>query len=185
MQAASGDGAALYATHCTACHGTAGRGDGVAARYLFPKPRDFTRAKYKIRSTAMGDVPTDEDLLGTLDRGIPGTAMPSFGHLPAADRAALVKHLKALAVIDDGGKQVNLFERFGAPRIITVAKELPATPELVKKGETLYKVQGCAKCHGEGGIGDGPSASTLVDDGGFPIPPANFTRGLYKGGPTA
>jgi high-affinity iron transporter len=34
--------AALYTTHCGVCHGTAGRGDGPAARGMDPPPSNFT-----------------------------------------------------------------------------------------------------------------------------------------------
>lgn len=37
------DGAALFAAHCAACHGDAGRGDGTAAAGQRPRPADLTR----------------------------------------------------------------------------------------------------------------------------------------------
>jgi len=36
-------GAKLYKTHCAACHGGTGRGDGPAGTGLTPKPADLTR----------------------------------------------------------------------------------------------------------------------------------------------
>jgi len=36
--------AADYTTHCAVCHGTAGRGDGPAAKGLTPPPADLTDA---------------------------------------------------------------------------------------------------------------------------------------------
>ncbi|MGB9381229.1 MAG: cytochrome c [Candidatus Binatus sp.] len=33
--------AALYSNKCAACHGTDGKGDGPAGKYLNPKPTDF------------------------------------------------------------------------------------------------------------------------------------------------
>ena len=41
---------------------------------------------------------------------------------------------------------------------------------------------GCAKCHGVGARGDGPSAGTLTDDWDQSITPYDFTRGSYKNG---
>lgn len=35
-------GAETYKLYCVACHGEKGKGDGVAAAALNPKPRDFT-----------------------------------------------------------------------------------------------------------------------------------------------
>lgn len=178
-----GDGAALFRTHCVACHGDQGAGDGPAARYLFPKPRNFTTGKFKIRTTATGDMPLDSDLDGVLRRGIPGTSMPSFAFLTAAERKSLVDHLKTLSVAKlPDGKVINHFANRPNPRAIPVKEAPPATPELLARGAQLYRQQGCAQCHGESGVGDGPSAATLRDDAGYPIPPVDFTRGLYKGG---
>lgn len=44
--AAFADGAATYAATCAACHGTAGKGDGVAAAGLTVKPADFSQATF-------------------------------------------------------------------------------------------------------------------------------------------
>lgn len=183
---ASPDGAALYAAHCGVCHGPQGRGDGPAAVYLFPKPRDFTLGKFKVRSTATGERPTDRDLLETLRRGMPGSAMPSFAHLPEEDLRALVGYVKTLAVrtLPDG-RTVRLFDDPQPPRVVPVGTEPAATAEKIEQGRRLYVRQGCAACHGETGVGDGPSALTLRDDWGYPAPPNNFTRGLYKGGSSA
>ncbi|MDE2059043.1 MAG: cytochrome c [candidate division NC10 bacterium] len=35
-----------YTTFCVPCHGPAGKGDGLAAASLNPKPRNFTDGKY-------------------------------------------------------------------------------------------------------------------------------------------
>src|SRR2546430_8550968 len=82
---------AVYNHACAWCHGKDGRGDGPAAfsinKYLSPRPRDFTRGQVKLRSTPSGQLPTDDDLLRTLERGIPGY-MPSFGGLTAGGARA-------------------------------------------------------------------------------------------------
>ncbi|MEK7334979.1 MAG: cytochrome c, partial [Candidatus Binatota bacterium] len=75
-------GKQLYNKQCAACHGPQGRGDGEAAYLLYPKPRDFVAAKYRMIST-WDRIPTDQDLFDTIARGMPGSAMPSWGHLPA------------------------------------------------------------------------------------------------------
>lgn len=177
---ARADGAALFATHCARCHGESGRGDGTAAEYLFPRPRDFAQARYKIRTTPSGQLPTDEDLLGTIKNGLPGSAMPSFAFLTGEEQRALIAHLKTLAVVE--GQTKNRFELVGPGTPVKVGDE-PA-PDLAR-GRKLYETMSCFKCHGDTGEGDGPSAPTLVDDNGFPAPPNNFTRGLFKGGATA
>src|SRR5438552_2696276 len=74
-------GKAVYVKWCAGCHGDGGAGDGPAASHMLPRPRDFTGAIYKIRTTASGQLPTDQDVLRSIDEGLPGTAMPSFSDL--------------------------------------------------------------------------------------------------------
>ena len=66
-------GRKLYETHCVACHGASGRGDGVAGRNLDPRPTNIARF------SKMG-MATDAYLYWTIaDGGTPlGTAMPPF-----------------------------------------------------------------------------------------------------------
>lgn len=181
---ASQDGASLFVANCAVCHGEAGKGDGPAAPFLFPKPRDLTRASYKIRTTAGGELPTDEDLFRAITNGLPGSAMPSFAHLSEQDRRKLVEYVKSLAVVEIGGQVKNLFEHRGKPRVIVPPAPPKLTDALLSEGRRLYREKGCAQCHGEQGLGDGPSALTLRDDLGYPIPPNNFRRGIFKGGGT-
>ena len=50
----SGDPMEIYTRHCTPCHGERGRGDGPAARFLDPPPRDFDRGAFRLVSTTNG-----------------------------------------------------------------------------------------------------------------------------------
>ena len=52
-------GKVTYDRWCSECHGVDGSGNGSAAGYMLPRPRDFTLALYNFRTTASGDVPTD------------------------------------------------------------------------------------------------------------------------------
>jgi hypothetical protein len=63
-------GKALYQRYCIFCHGAQGDGNGDSAPYLDPKPRDFTKATFKCRSTPSGDLPLDSDLYDTITRGV-------------------------------------------------------------------------------------------------------------------
>jgi mono/diheme cytochrome c family protein len=57
------NGRTVYAARCVECHGESGKGDGPGAYQLTPRPRDFTLARYKIRTTETGSLPTDDDLI--------------------------------------------------------------------------------------------------------------------------
>src|SRR5262245_53002898 len=100
-------GAEVYARQCAVCHGTAGAGDGPAAYLLAPAPRDFTSGRFRLVSTQNG-VPTDEDLVATLKRGMPGSAMPPFDWMPEPDLRALAATVRELAV---QGKARKLLEK--------------------------------------------------------------------------
>lgn len=76
-------GKASFAINCVACHGEKGRGDGVAAAALNPKPRNYATDSFK-----QGETP--DDLFKTMQTGVPNTPMVGFGHLPEEDRWALV-----------------------------------------------------------------------------------------------
>ncbi len=166
-------GKELYQKKCAVCHGTEGRGDGPAAYLLYPRPRDLTSGKFKIRSTPT--LPTDEDLLRTITTGIPGTSMPSWGALPEQDRTALVAYVKGLS---------DRFAEAGQ-RPISIPEPPRRTPALAALGKDLYAEAGCLECHGPKGRGDGSSAPTLKDDLGYPIVPYDFTvPGRMKGGST-
>ena len=71
-------GKELYDRWCAECHGYEGKGDGSAASYMLPRPRDFTPGIYQIRTTASGELPTDEDMFAVIRDGMPGTAMPGW-----------------------------------------------------------------------------------------------------------
>lgn len=171
---AASSGKQLFTAHCAVCHGPAGRGDGTAATFLFPRPRDFSKGLYKIRTTASGDPPTDQDLLDTLARGLPGSAMPSFSYLPEPDQRALVRYVKGLAA-----PEADITR---APRVIAASKPPPATAETAANGREIYARMGCASCHGESGRGDGPAAAELRDEWELPILAANLARGAFRGG---
>ncbi len=173
-----------FIKNCVVCHGEKGLGDGLAAKFLFPKPRNFSDVLFKVRSTSSGDVPTDQDLFDTVKNGMPGSAMPSFSYLREEERWNLVEYLKTLGVKKAGNREVNVWKIRRKPNVIKVPPEPELIAGLLSKGKELYldKNIACRECHGEQGKGDGPKASTLKDDWGYPIIPNDFTRGIYKGG---
>lgn len=172
--ASSERGKILYEKYCSTCHGLDGKGEGTAAIYLYPKPRDFTRGLFKFQSTPSGSLPTDEDVLRTLQRGMPGTSMPAWDRLADQDRRDLVAFIKGFS---------EKFTTDKPPQPLAVEQEPPVTSEMIRKGKTIFALARCWMCHGKSGAGDGPSSKDLVDDLGRPITPYNFTRArAYKGG---
>jgi cytochrome c oxidase cbb3-type subunit 2 len=165
-------GRAVYRQRCVGCHGGKGDGNGVAATFLSPRPRDFTAAVFKFRSTPSGALPTDGDLYRTVTRGVRWTAMPTWHELPDKDRLAVVAFIKTFSTRWKEEK----------PEPPVVASAPPAHAELIARGRDLYQRAKCWECHGEDGRGDGPSAAHLKDDLDRPIRPADFTRGQLKGG---
>jgi mono/diheme cytochrome c family protein len=88
----------LYRQHCAHCHGITGDGDGPAAAWMNPYPRDFRHAVFQYKSTPLGRRPTDDDLRRIVTQGAPGTAMPAFNHLDDREIDALVAYVKYLAI---------------------------------------------------------------------------------------
>jgi mono/diheme cytochrome c family protein len=84
----------VYGTYCVGCHGESGDGNGHAARFLDPKPRDFRLGRLKFAAVASGEAPRDDDYLRILEHGLSGTAMPSFALLPERERRAVIAYLR-------------------------------------------------------------------------------------------
>ncbi len=94
-------GEALYLKACDQCHGPKGDGQGVMADLLFPRPRDFLRGLYKVRSTPSGELPTDQDLFKVISLGMPGTSMPAWqGVLTDEQIWQLVHYVKTFTADD-------------------------------------------------------------------------------------
>ena len=91
-------GKQLYRRYCIGCHGPQGDGNGENATWIEPKPRDFTAAVFKCRSTPTGTLPTDDDLFNSVTRGFITTNMPAWKPLTNHNRADLVAYIKTYSV---------------------------------------------------------------------------------------
>ena len=182
-------GKAIYEQHCAACHGAGGDGNGPASVWLYPKPRNFSAGQFKIKSTPGQSLPTDDDLVQSVTRGLPGSSMPSFSYLGEPERRAVVQYVKQLtAYTDKSGKLINRFEAAAANGALAQPVEVPPEPAIgvqeLTLGREMFKKMQCALCHGETGAGDGPQVPTLKDAAGLPIRPRDFNTGLFRGGHT-
>ncbi|MCG8405921.1 MAG: cytochrome c [Phycisphaerales bacterium] len=137
------EGEIAYARHCTGCHGAEGDGNGEAAKFLHPKPRNFVSANFKFSSTRSGQLPTDEDLHRTIKEGLKGSAMPPFDLLPERTREALVAYIKTFSP--------KWKERMPASPIPFVHDPYllePDKSEAIARGEEIYHGYAmCWNCH--------------------------------------
>lgn len=168
-------GREVYAQRCVGCHGVKGDGNGLAATFLAPRPRDFTLGAFKFRTTPSGSLPTDGDLFRTVTRGVRWTAMPTWHEIPEKDRLAVIQYIKTFS---------EPWKEEKPEPAVVIPEPPPATPELLQQGAALFDKAKCWQCHGREGRGDGPSADELTDDLGFAIRPTDFTKGQFKGGST-
>ena len=161
-------GKPLYTRYCAGCHGDDGDAQGENAQWIDPKPRDFTLATFKCRSTPSGSLPTDEDLFNSVTRGFVTTNMPPWVALTPQNRVDVVSYIKTFAARWQTAKP-------GTP--ITILPEPAPTIQSILHGRELFQRMECWKCHGPAGHGDGPSAKTLTDNKDDPIRPYNFQTG--------
>lgn len=167
-----------YRGLCIGCHGREADGNGAVweladkwgnGHRLPRKPRDFISAVFKVRSTPSGSLPTDRDLFMAISRGLVADEdMPAFKFLPERDRWAVIAYIKTLSPV-----WVEEAEYQDDP--IEVTEPPLPTAELVAAGKDVYLEMKCAKCHGDEGKGDGPSAPELEDDNGLSIEPRDFS----------
>ncbi len=165
-------GARIFGSFCAPCHGSRGRGDGPAAPYLDVPPRVLVDAQFRLRSTPSGSLPTDRDLYRTVTEGVAGTPMRSFREtLSPHDRRSVVAYVKSLN------------PRFADAALVAASIPIPPAPRVdVRRGARVWRVAGCAECHGARGRGDGPSNATLQNERGQSSPSHDFSRGFLKRG---
>lgn len=185
----------LYARHCAFCHGVDGDGSGPAADYLDPAPRDFGTGRFALASTTNG-VPSDDDLVRTLSRGMPGSAMPSWGWMSETELHALAVHVRALATRRMTKHLQELAQRRAwtmttgearrmAEQRLTAGEPIEPGPAASQSDATLARgkrayLEHCAACHGIDGGGRTP-VEVWQDTYDFKLA-RDFTAGIMKGG---
>lgn len=200
-------GAAVYAHNCRQCHGVTGDGNGPAAAYLLPKPRDYRPGIFKFTSTTYGSKPLREDLIRTVKRGIAGTSMPSFRLLPEEELEAVIDYVLVLthrgeleSQLADAAEFDGQVDAKAVPSMVeTIVSKwttsraqvvYPVTPmpvftaKSVADGKQAFLTKGCSKCHGEDGRGQ-TKENIGVDSWGNPTKAADLTSGMLRGGTEA
>ncbi|MCA9035804.1 MAG: c-type cytochrome [Planctomycetaceae bacterium] len=197
-------GQKVYMHRCVQCHGVNGDGEGPVARFMYPRPRDYTRGIFKFTSTPYGYKPRHEDLMATLRRGVTGTSMPAFNLLPKEDLEAVVDYVVVLSQRGELEYQLAMeaeaAEELDPDYIPEFAEDVtrrwndakssltqPLTPEpeltmeRVELGRQAFLSKGCSKCHGEDGRGQ-TKDNIGNDSWGHPTRAADLTSGMLHGG---
>jgi DMSO reductase family type II enzyme heme b subunit len=185
-------GRELYKFRCEVCHGEQGAGDGVAMELMYPKPRDFSLALFKYKTSPGTQLPRDEDLFNTIKFGLPGTAMPGWGIrgralLSDEQISSLIPVIKSFDVTvawapedaDDEAFDDDGFYTKTDFQVITDVEPLDGqiafSEESVAKGKQAF-IKACTECHGDAGRGNILSGKKLEDDWGNRIWPRNLTK---------
>ncbi|MCH9001682.1 MAG: c-type cytochrome [Planctomycetes bacterium] len=186
-------GGVLYTKYCALCHGDDGDGTGKFAYLMNPRPRNFKQGDFKL-STTTNQIPTDDDLVRTISRGMPGSAMPPWGHLPLSDLQALAKYVRIFHLegagetvqqLVDSGSIVDderwdaLVKRTAPGPPLVIPPEPPFDELRWFSGRRLY-LESCASCHGADG--NPVPEEVKFDAEGYPVPPRSFVNGIFKGG---
>lgn len=138
-------GKAKYEMYCSGCHGLKGDGQGPAANFLDPKPRNFVEAQYKFTSGVSGTLPTDADLMRVITDGLHGTSMPSWKLVSEVDRHAIVSYIKTFA-----GDRFASEASTSSPTVIAEDPFLQSgsKEEAIARGEKAYHgLAACYSCH--------------------------------------
>lgn len=173
-------GKKAYERRCSGCHGLKGDGQGPAASFLDPRPRDFTSGVFKFTSTPLGILPTDHDLMKVISQGVLGTSMPSFPLVPEVERFAMVQYIKSFSPAwKDSANYGSEVTGVAFPREDFL--DHSSFISRATKGKKLF-AESCVTCHGLKGVGDGEGAADLEDDWGQTIRPANLRDAFIKSG---
>jgi mono/diheme cytochrome c family protein len=174
-------GQEVYRKQCVPCQGAAGDGNGFLAPGFEVKPRDFRQGIYKFRSTQTGELPVVADVEHAIARGVPGTTMPAWSHFLTQGQIADVA--RYLVVFSD--QFVQAWKEKKSPELLAIPSPPQQFSDLSRRGAELYKTAQCAACHGEQGLGNGPSAVDLKDGWDHPINPTDLTyKWQFKNGHT-
>ncbi len=137
------EGKRVYLTYCIGCHGEKGDGNGEAARFLSPRPRDFVRANFKFSSTRAGLLPADVDLKRTITDGLKGSSMPGWDLLPARSVDALIAYIKSLSPRWEEQDSASPI-----PLVNDPYRAIADKTEAIERGKTIYHgFATCWTCH--------------------------------------
>lgn len=98
--AASNAGSSAYGMYCVTCHGATGKGDGVAAAGLNPKPADFSAGAFKYDANGNGTKGDVDDIKAIVHDGAAkhggSPLMAPWPMLSADQLQAVAEYVKSL-----------------------------------------------------------------------------------------
>jgi len=181
-------GEPLYQWRCAVCHGESGAGDGIAAEHLYPRPRDFTLALFKYKTSPPQSLSRDEDLFATIKQGLPGSSMPGWHSLLSdAQIHSLIPVIKKFDISAAWAPEEAADEDFDEDghylkqNYVQVKQQepvdgrIPFSKESAAKGKPVFE-KVCGECHGKRGRGNITSGKRLEDDWGYRIWPRDLTK---------
>lgn len=89
-------GKASFTAACAMCHGESGDPDtSPVGKAMNPKPRNLVKDTLKAGGTV-------DEIFNTITKGLAGTAMAPFAHIPEEDRWGLAYHILSMRKVADG-----------------------------------------------------------------------------------
>ncbi len=137
-----------YQALCARCHGEKGRGDGVIADYLDPRPRDLTKGAFMKTKTR-------ERLLEAVKNGVGGTSMAPWGRVLGEQGSAELVDWVLGNLTREGPSKPPTGRKVPEANPVAFSKESAA------RGEVIY-LDRCWGCHGKKADGHGPNADLIV-----------------------
>jgi cytochrome c5 len=142
-------GKKVFMHFCVQCHGEKGKGDGVNAEFLYPKPRDLTDSEEKYMAKL-----SNQDIIDVITKGGAGVekavTMPPWGRKTLSEHevGVLVGYVRTLHPNEAGPIDYSSLSR-EKPRVILKEVEIgvPTGKKDVKLGKNYFKKYSCNSCH--------------------------------------
>lgn len=159
-------GQRTYELYCIGCHGADGQGNGEAASFLNPTPRNFVNGTFKFfHYNEPGPLPSDDSLKITIRNGLPGSAMPAFPLLTDQEIQDVVTYIKSMR--EGGWTEQAPIQAAAGPVPIEGAT-----------GEELFVNAGCTACHQFDPLGAVGGVGPSLNDVGSRLDAENIAQSI-------
>ena len=100
-------GQKLYGRYCASCHGALGDGKGAAGAALAQPPRDFRSCKFAHAQHAPGKLPSHDEVLEIIKKGVTQKGMPAWKGLNPQDLEAVGRYVETFCEDWQAPKEPN------------------------------------------------------------------------------